>query len=98
MISGVEKSIQELFNLSPSWQGFTISSALIGTVAGALVAGNPSDKYGRKPVLFIIAFLFALSAAGSALASSGNAGVALRMIAASARLGTDAEVSGGIAI
>jgi len=70
VISGVEKSIQQLFNLSPFWQGFTISSALIGTVVGALAAGNPSDKYGRKPILFIIAFLFAFSAAGSALANT----------------------------
>src|SRR3954471_10607040 len=70
VISGVEKSIQQLFNLSPFWQGFTISSALIGTVAGALSAGKPADKYGRKPVLFVIAFLFAFSAAGSAFANT----------------------------
>src|SRR3954463_2949033 len=70
VISGVEKSIQQLFSLSSFWQGFTISSALIGTVAGALAAGHPVDKYGRKPVLFVIAFLFAFAAAGSALAKS----------------------------
>jgi sugar porter (SP) family MFS transporter len=70
VISGVEKTIQQLFNLSPFWQGFTISSALIGTVIGALVAGYPVDKYGRKPVLFVIAFLFASSATGSALANN----------------------------
>jgi sugar porter (SP) family MFS transporter len=80
VISGVEKSIQALFDLSPSWQGFTISSALIGTVAGALIAGNPSDKYGRKPVLFIIAFLFALAAAGSALANNMWSFIAFRFI------------------
>jgi sugar porter (SP) family MFS transporter len=70
VISGVEKSVQQLFNLSSFWQGFTISSALIGTVLGALIAGGPADKYGRKPVLFVIAFLFTVSAAGSALANS----------------------------
>src|SRR5438874_1284008 len=70
VISGVEKTIQQKFSLSPFWHGFTISSALIGTVVGALVAGSPADKYGRKPILFIIAFLFAFSAIGSALANS----------------------------
>ena len=55
VISGVEKSIQQLFNLSPFLHGFTISSALIGTVAGSLLAGMPADRFGRKPVLFIIA-------------------------------------------
>src|SRR5690606_23795173 len=70
VISGVEKSIQSLFNLSPFWHGFTISSALIGTLIGALFGGWPADKYGRKPVLFVIAFLFTVSAIGSALANS----------------------------
>ncbi|MFB2118295.1 sugar porter family MFS transporter [Parapedobacter sp. 2B3] len=70
VISGVEKAIQSLFNLSPFWHGFTISSALIGTLIGALSGGWPADKYGRKPVLFVIAFLFAFSAIASALANS----------------------------
>lgn len=70
VISGVEKTIQQLFDLSPFWHGFTISSALIGTVIGALITGKPADQYGRKPILFIIAFLFAASAIGSALANS----------------------------
>lgn len=69
VISGVEKKIQELFNLSPFWHGFTIASALMGTVAGALFAGRPTDKYGRKPVLFVIAILFLVSAIGSAIAT-----------------------------
>ena len=80
VISGVEKSIQQLFRLSPFWHGFTISSALIGTVVGALTAGIPTDKYGRKPILFIIALLFALSALGSALANSLSLFIAFRFI------------------
>jgi len=70
VISGVEKSIQELFKLSPFWHGFTIASALIGTIVGALAGGVPADKYGRKPVLIAIASLFLVSAVGSALAPS----------------------------
>ena len=70
VISGVEKKIQELFQLSSFWHGFTISSALMGTVIGALISGRPSDRYGRKPVLFIIAGLYVITAVGSALAGS----------------------------
>src|SRR5215210_7835356 len=80
VISGVEKSIQQLFKLSSFWHGFTISSALIGTVVGALTAGIPTDKYGRKPILFIIALLFALSALGSALANNLPSFIAFRFI------------------
>ncbi|MBX3254742.1 MAG: sugar porter family MFS transporter [Chitinophagaceae bacterium] len=68
VISGVEKKVQALFDLSPFWHGFTIASALIGTVAGALFAGKPTDRYGRKPVLFVVALLFFISAIGSAIA------------------------------
>lgn len=70
VISGVEKSIQSLFSLSSFWHGFTVSSALIGTLIGALFGGWPAEKYGRKPVLFAIAVLFGLSALGSALTHS----------------------------
>ncbi len=70
VISGVEQHIQKLFNLSSFLHGFTISSALIGTVIGALVAGRPSDHFGRKPVLFIIAGLYVISAIGSAMAGN----------------------------
>ncbi len=70
VISGVEKTIQQLFQLSPFWHGITISSALIGTVVGTLRTGILADKYGRKPILFFIAFLFAMAAVGSALANN----------------------------
>ena len=80
VISGVERSIQQLFDLSAFWHGFTISSALIGTVVGALIAGKPADKYGRKPVLFMIAFLFAASALGSALSNSLPSFIAYRFM------------------
>jgi sugar porter (SP) family MFS transporter len=70
VISGVEQHIQKLFDLSPFWHGFTISSALIGTVIGALTSGRPADRFGRKPILFIIAALYVITAIGSAAAGN----------------------------
>jgi sugar porter (SP) family MFS transporter len=70
VISGVERSIQQLFQLNSFWHGLTIASALIGTVIGALTAGKPADRYGRRLLLFIIAALYSLSALGSALSHS----------------------------
>jgi sugar porter (SP) family MFS transporter len=70
VISGVEQHIQRLFQLSSFLHGFTISSALIGTVTGALISGRPADRYGRRPILFLIASLYVLTAVGSALAGN----------------------------
>lgn len=67
VISGAEKTIQQLWNLSPGWQGFTVASSLIGTVIGSLIAGAPAQRYGRKRVLTVIALLYLLSAVGCAL-------------------------------
>jgi MFS transporter, SP family, arabinose:H+ symporter len=80
VISGVEKSIQELFQLNSFWHGFTISSALIGTVVGALIAGKPADKYGRRIVLFIVAAFYVISAFGSAMAPSLSLFILFRFI------------------
>lgn len=70
VISGAEKSVQELFALDGFWHGFTVAIALIGTFLGALLAGKPADLLGRKKCLVIIAVLYAVSAAGSALAGA----------------------------
>lgn len=67
VISGAEKSIQTVYGLSDFAHGFTIATALIGTIIGALVCGKPAEKYGRKHLLIIIAYLYLLSAIGSAV-------------------------------
>lgn len=69
VISGAERSIQELWQLSVFEHGLTISIALIGTVVGALFGGIPSDRIGRKKTLFWIAALYLVSAIGSAVTS-----------------------------
>ncbi|MFZ5999379.1 MAG: MFS transporter, partial [Bacteroidota bacterium] len=58
VISGVEKSIQTLWSLSDFAHGFTVASALIGTVIGSMVAGRPADQLGRKKVLQVIGLLY----------------------------------------
>ncbi|MES1223249.1 MAG: sugar porter family MFS transporter [Bacteroidota bacterium] len=69
VISGANLPIKELWHTSPLFHGFFIMSmALWGTVVGALFGGIPTEKFGRKKVLFWIGLLFAVSAFGSALA------------------------------
>lgn len=67
VISGAEKTIQKLWDLSSGWQGFTVASSLIGTVIGSIIAGVPAQRYGRKKVLTVIALLYLLSAIGCAI-------------------------------
>ncbi|HEV7331458.1 MAG TPA: sugar porter family MFS transporter [Flavisolibacter sp.] len=69
VISGANLPIKELWQTSPLFHGFFIMSmALWGTVIGAIFGGIPTEKYGRKKVLFWIGILFTVSALGTALA------------------------------
>ena len=69
VISGANLPIKQLWNTSPLFHGFFIMSmALWGTVLGALFGGAPTEKYGRKKVLFWIGVLYTVSAVGSGLA------------------------------
>jgi MFS family permease len=68
VISGTTGALESEYNLSKFGLGFTVASALIGTIVGAIVAGRPSDRFGRRPVLIAIAVLYFVSAVGSGLA------------------------------
>ena len=48
--------------------GVTVSMALWGTVLGSLLAGAPSDRYGRKACLGALGLLYIVSAVGCAWA------------------------------
>src|SRR5579871_1312801 len=69
VISGAEKTIQQLWQLSSFWQGFTVASSLIGTVIGSIIAGIPAQKFGRKKTLMAIAVLYLISAIGCTISS-----------------------------
>jgi sugar porter (SP) family MFS transporter len=68
VISGTTQWLEKIYNLSSFWLGFTVASALIGTILGAILVGRPADKYGRRSTLFILAILYFVSAIGSAIA------------------------------
>lgn len=69
VISGADQPIQALWKTSNLFHGaFIMSSALWGTVIGALSGNIPCDRFGRKPTLIVIGILFMVSAIGSAFA------------------------------
>jgi SP family xylose:H+ symportor-like MFS transporter len=68
VISGANDWLKVHFDLSRFWLGFTVASALIGTIIGSIAVGRAADAFGRRAVLFILAALFFASALGCALA------------------------------
>ncbi len=52
------------------WQGFSMSSALLGCLVGAVVSGALTDRFGRRRMLIAAGLLFTVSAVGTALAHS----------------------------
>ena len=68
VISGATAQLTEQFHLSSAALGFTVASALWGTVLGALFVGIPGQRYGRRDSLRVMAAFYILSAFGCALA------------------------------
>jgi sugar porter (SP) family MFS transporter len=68
VISGVTKSVSVVFHLETGsfWYGFSVASALLGTLIGALAAGVPGDRYGSRDTLKIVGFMYVISALGCA--------------------------------
>lgn len=72
VIGGAKPFYEPFFNIvdSPLMQGWAMSSALLGCLVGAVISGVMSDKYGRKKMLILAAFLFIVSAVGTGAASN----------------------------
>ena len=66
VISGAEQAIQRLWQMDDALHGLAVSSALWGTVIGAITGSIPSDRYGRRPTLVTIGVLYTVSAIGRA--------------------------------
>ena len=68
VISGADQPLQQLWKSSDIFHGALImSSALWGTVVGALSGNIPTERLGRKKTLIIVGTLYFFSAIGSAL-------------------------------
>ena len=70
VISGALLYMRDDLNLTTGWEGFVVSSLLIGAAFGALIGGRLADGLGRKRGLMICAALFFCGAVGTATAPS----------------------------
>ena len=80
VISGTTGALTDMYHLSPKMLGVTVSSALIGTVLGAMLAGFPGERFGRRDSLRLMAVLYFISSLGCAIAWNWPALVAFRFI------------------
>ena len=80
VIAGATSALTSTFQLTPGGLGLTVSIALWGTVAGALLASIPGDRYGRRDSLRVMAILYLVSALGCAFAPNWYALVIFRFI------------------
>ena len=69
VISGTTPFLQPYFHLNDFELGWTVSSLLVGCIAGVISAGKPGDLFGRRNTLMAAALLFVISAIGSALST-----------------------------
>ena len=92
VINGGEQQIQQVWSLSSVMHGWVMSSALWGTVIGAMFGCRACDWIGRKPTLFWVGVLYLVSAVWSGFAQGpwelmvarfiGGVGVGVSSIAA----------------
>src|ERR1700761_1542292 len=80
VISGTTSALTQVYHLTPALLGITVSSALAGTVIGAMSAGIPGQKYGRRDSLRVMAIFYVLSAIGCAFAWSWPALIFFRFL------------------
>jgi hypothetical protein len=81
VIGGAKPFFEKFFQLdSEELKGWANSCALVGCLVGSLVSGGLSDKFGRKKLLILSAFLFAVSSILTGWAPSFNVFVAWRIV------------------
>ncbi|MBT8253439.1 MAG: sugar porter family MFS transporter [Flavobacteriaceae bacterium] len=80
VISGAVKGITTYFEMTEVMLGFAVGCVIFGAMAGNLLAGPMSERFGRKSVLIVVAALFTVSASWSALATGYTEFIIARII------------------
>jgi len=80
VISGAIDALVRLYNLSPINKGWTVAIGLVGTVIGALGAGQIGQKLGSRETLRLTAVLYIVSALGCGLAWNWSSFLLFRFI------------------
>lgn len=81
VISGALPFLEHRFGLDDYWAGFATGSLALGAIAGCVIAGTVSDKYGRRKGLLTAAAIFGLSSLAMAFASNRGIFIGARFVA-----------------
>ena len=74
VIGGTKPFYERFFHVATAWQeGWAMGSALVGCLTGAILSGGLSDRFGRKRLLILAAFVFVVSSLGTAMVDSFTA-------------------------
>ena len=80
VVAGVTADWRVVFGLDDAALGLTVSAAIWGTLAGALCAGLPGDRYGARNVLRVLAGFYVTSALVAAFSWGLGSLVAARFV------------------
>jgi sugar porter (SP) family MFS transporter len=80
VISGTLSFVRSQFGLDALQEGWFVASALLGCIVGVAFAGVLADRFGRKAILFLSAFLFAASAVGCTIAPEHVSLILFRLV------------------
>ena len=80
VISGTTAALTQQYQLNPRLLGITVASAIWGTIFGAMLAGYPGERFGRRDSLRFMAVLYLVSALGCALAWNWHSLLLFRFI------------------
>lgn len=80
VISGTIGFVKSKFALDAVMEGWFVSSALVGCIAGVSFAGELSDRFGRKKALIASGLLFSISAFGCAISATHTQLIIFRLL------------------
>lgn len=80
VISGTVDALTSEYGLTGATLGFTVASALVGTIIGSFLVSKPADAWGRRAVLAVLAVFYLVSALGCAWAWDWGSLVAFRIL------------------
>lgn len=80
VISGTVTLLRAQFHMSPTLEGWLVSSALVGCVIGSAIAGHVSDRFGRKFSLIASGILFIFGTVGCSTAPTLRILISSRLV------------------